>query len=112
MATQVDKFVADLDGGEFEQKLSKVLSMTAGAVMDNNKAGEVAIKLTVSRLSMQQVMVTTELKFSRPTARGKQVEHEKTSTPMYVGEKGKMTFFPEKQGIMFDKRGDLLDNKE
>lgn len=108
MATQVDKFISDLDGGQFEEKLSKLLSMTAGSVMDNNKAGEVTIKLSFNRLSVQQVMVTHELKFTRPTARGKQVEHEKMQTPMYVGEEGRLSFFPERQGIMFDKKGDLL----
>lgn len=108
MTTEVDKFMADLDGGQFEEKLSRLLSMTAGAVMDNNKGGEVTIKLSFNRLSMQQVMVTHELKFTRPTARGKQVEHEKMQTPMYVGEGGKLTFFPERQGVMFDKKGELL----
>jgi hypothetical protein len=112
MSTQVDKFVSDLDGGEFEHKLSKVLSMVAGSVMDNNKGGEITIKLTVSRLSVQQVMVTHELKFTRPTARGKQTETEKNGTPMFVGEKGAMSFFPEKQAVMFNKTGDILAKDE
>ncbi|WP_333609332.1 hypothetical protein [Arsukibacterium sp.] len=111
MPTQVDKFISDLDGGQLEEKLSKVLSMVAGAVMDHNAAGEVVIKLGFNRLSIQQVMVTHEVKFTRPTQRGKQSEHEKMQTPMYVGEKGALSFFPEKQTVMFGKKGDLLSKE-
>ncbi|WNO60409.1 hypothetical protein [Rheinheimera sp. MMS21-TC3] len=110
MSTPVDKFIADLDGGQFEEKLSKVISIVAGAVMDHESGGEITIKLTVKPLSPQQVMVKHDLKFTRPTLRGKQQENETMSTPMYVGEKGKLTFFPENQGQFFGKTGHVIDN--
>lgn len=108
MPTQVDKFIADLDGGQFEEKLSKVLSLVAGAVMDHEAGGEITVKLTIKPLSPQQVMVMHDLKYVRPTMRGKQQETESTKTPMYVGEKGKLSFFPENQAVMFGKKGELL----
>lgn len=107
MATQVDKFIGDLDGGQLEEKLSKVISLVAGSVMDHGNAGEITIKLKVKKLSAQQVMVEHDLHFSRPTARGKQSENEANKTPMYVGEKGKVTFLPEHQNTMFDKKGEV-----
>lgn len=108
MSTAVDKFMSDLDGGQFEEKLSKVLSMVAGAVMDHESGGEVTIKLTIKPLSPQQVMIMHDLKYVRPTLRGKQQETENTKTPMYVGEKGKLSFFPENQGVFFGKKGELM----
>jgi len=108
MSTEVDKFIADLDGGQFEEKLSKVLSLVAGSVMDYESSGEVTIKLTIKPLSPQQVMVQHDLKFVRPTQRGKQQETESTKTPMYVGEKAKLSFFPENQGVFFGKKGEVL----
>lgn len=108
MSTAVDKFIADLGGGQFEEKLSKVLSLVAGAVMDHESGGEITVKFTVKPLSPQQVMVQHDLKFVRPTLRGKQQETETTRTPMYVGEKGKLSFFPENQGVFFGKKGEVL----
>ncbi len=108
MTTQVDKFVAELDGGQLEEKLSKVLSLVAGSVMDHDGTGEVTLKMSFKKLSPQQVMVSHDLKFSRPTMRGKQTENEENKTPMYVGEKGKLTFLPEHQHTMFDHKGSLL----
>jgi hypothetical protein len=108
MTTQVDKFFAELDGGQLEEKLSKVLSLVAGAVMDHEAGGEVTLKLTFKPLSPQQVMISHDLKFTRPTMRGKQTENEANKTPMFVGEKGKLTFLPEHQHTMFDHKGSLL----
>lgn len=111
MTTPVDKFFAELDGGQLEEKMSKVLSLVAGAVMDHEAGGEITLKLSFKKLSPQQVMVNHDLKFTRPTMRGKQTENEATKTPMFVGEKGKLTFLPEHQHTMFDHRGDLLGHK-
>lgn len=107
MATQVEQFISDLDGGQLEEKFSKVISMVAGSVMDHGTAGEITIKLKFKKLSEQQVMVEHDLHFMRPTLRGKQSENETNKTPMFVGEKGKVTFLPEHQKTMFDKKGEV-----
>jgi hypothetical protein len=107
MTTPVDQFIGDLDGGQLEEKFSKVISLVAGAVMDHGTAGEITIKFKIKKLSEQQVMVEHDLYFMRPTQRGKQSENETNKTPMFVGEKAKVTFLPEHQNTMFDKKGEV-----
>lgn len=106
MSTEVDKFFQDLDGGQFEAKLSKVLSDVAGAVIDHQKGGEINLKFTIKQIgNSAQVHIDHELKYKRPTKRGALGENELTSTPMYVGRMGALSFFPENQAQMFDKKG-------
>src|SRR5690554_1920640 len=98
MSTDVHEFLTDLDGGNVERKLSAILSQVAGAVIDNGRAGKVSLELNIKQIgSGFQVQVDTKLKFSRPTTRGTQTEDESTSTPMHVGSKGSISFFPEDQ---------------
>lgn len=113
MATNVPEFISDLDGGVFAEKLSAVLSDVASAVIDHGEKGQVKVTLDLSRIATShQVEIKHKLEFSRPTARGAQSEHEVTRTPMYVGPKGALTFFPENQGQFFGKRGEVPHNKE
>ncbi len=113
MTTIVDDFIGDLDGGVFSEKLSAVLSEVAGAAIDHNKKGKVIIELSISRIGTSyQVNVEHVLKYERPTSRGDVKERNKTSTPMHVGSKGAMSFFPESQGTMFDKRGGVTNGEQ
>ncbi len=106
MATKVDSFFADLDGGVFEEKLSRVLSDVASAAIEYGRKGEVTIKLNLSQIgSSHQVQIDHTLKYKRPTNRGSISEDNATSTPMHVGTGGALTFFPENQTQMFDKKG-------
>lgn len=108
MATEVDKFFSDLDGGHFETKLSAILSEVAGAVIDHGKKGEITITMTFKQIANSaQVFVDHELRFKRPTKRGESGEKELTSTPMYVGRNGRLSFFMEDQGVMFGKHGEV-----
>jgi len=108
MSTKVEQFVADLDGGVFEEKLSHILSQVAGSVVDHGKKGKISIELEITQIGNgHQVKVDHKLKYSRPTARGTQSEDEKTSTPMHVGKGGAMSFFPENQHQMFGKKGEV-----
>lgn len=43
MQTDISEMFADLDGGTFEERLGRVLSEVAGAVIDNGRAGEVNV---------------------------------------------------------------------
>lgn len=108
MSTDVSQFIADLDGGVFEQKLAHMLSQVAAATIDHGRQGSISIELKMKQIgSSHQVQVDHVLKYKRPTKRGTQSEDEATSTPMHVGTGGKLSFFPEKQGQMFDKAGAL-----
>lgn len=113
MSTDVHEFLTDLDGGNVERKLSAILSQVAGAVVDHGRAGKVTLELNVKQIgSGHQVTVGTKFKFNCPTTRGSQSEEETTQTPMHVGRGGAMSFFPEDQGQMFDKKGRIPAQQE
>jgi len=106
MSTKVEEFFADLDGGVFEQKLSAILSDVAGAVIDHGKVGQVTIQLNLKQIgSSYQIAIDHTLKYKRPTSKGSISEDNQTTTPMHVGTKGALSFFPENQGEMFNKTG-------
>ncbi|MBX3653242.1 MAG: hypothetical protein KF686_03595 [Ramlibacter sp.] len=91
-ATDVGEFITDLDGGVFDRKLSIALSQVAAATVDNDKAGEVSIKLTFTRIpGTSQVRCEHTLKFVKPTMDGKAGEEEKRSTVLHVGKFGALS---------------------
>lgn len=105
-ATDVGEFITDLDGGQFDRKLSIALSQVAASVVDNDKAGEVSIKFVFERIKgTQQVQCKHTLKFNRPTMDGKAGEEEARTTPMHVGKFGKLTLAPENQLSFIDRQG-------
>ena len=104
-ATDVAEFISDLDAGQFEHKLSVALSQVAAASVDNDKVGEVSIKLTFTKIpGTCQVHVAHTLKFSRPTMNGKAGEEEKRTTPLFVGKYGKLSLAPESQMEFIDRK--------
>lgn len=107
MSTKVTQFIVDLDGGVFEEKLAAVLSDVAAGVIDHGKVGEVDIKLKMKQIgSSHQVAIEHTLKYKRPTSRGTIAEDNTTSTPMHVGSRGALSFFPENQGQLLGKQGE------
>lgn len=107
-ATDTTNFINDLDGGVFEQKLGRVLSEVAAGVIDHTKKGQVNITLDIERIgNSHQVKVKHKLSYKKPTSKGDASENETTTTPMYVGDGGKLTLFPEGQTQMFTKKGDV-----
>lgn len=105
-ATDVGEFITDLDGGIFDRKLSIALSQVAAATVDHDKAGEVHVKFTFTKIpGTSQVQCAHQLKFTRPTLDGKAGEEEKRSTPLHVGKYGRLTLAPENQLTMFNREG-------
>lgn len=105
-ATDVGEFIADLDGGVFDRKLSIALSQVAAASVDQDKVGEVSIKFTFKKIpGTQQVHCEHLLKFSKPTLDGKAGEEEKRTTPLHVGKFGKLSIAPENQMAFLDRSG-------
>ena len=101
-ATDVGEFVAELDAGQFERKLSVALSRVASAVTDHDKVGEVNIKFKVRKVKgTHQVAISHELKFVQPTTAGRVLEEDKRDTVMYVGKFGRLSLVPESQTDMF-----------
>ncbi|WP_226647964.1 hypothetical protein [Microbulbifer variabilis] len=104
MSTNVTQLFADLDGGLFIEKLAHTLSEVAGAVSDHEKKGEVNINLKMSTIkNSAQVQIEHTVKFKKPTMRGSIIQDDATSTPMYVGTKGALSLYPEKQPPLFDQ---------
>ena len=110
MTTKVEQFISDLDGGVFEEKLSAILSDVAASVIDHGKKGTISITLDIKQIgSSHQVQIDHVLKYKRPTSRGSISEDNATSTPMHVGKRGALSFFPEDQGVFFGKKGEVAD---
>lgn len=105
-ATDVGEFISDLDGGMLDRKLSIALSQVAAAAVDNDKAGEVSLKFTFTKIpGTTQVHCAHLLKFTRPTIDGKASEEEKRTTPLHVGKFGRLTLAPENQLAFLDRQG-------
>jgi hypothetical protein len=103
--TDIPEFFSELGAGVFEEKLARILSETASAVMANNKEGEVTLKFKIKPISSSQAKIAHAIEFKAPTLNGQKSEKNLTDTVMYVGAKGKMSLFPENQTQMFDKKG-------
>ena len=94
-ATDVQHFLADLDAGLFERKIGIALSDVAAGVVDHDQQGEVTVKFKMKRVAGSgSVVVSHELSYKRPTAKGHQAEVNTTSTVMHVAKGGKMTIYP------------------
>ena len=91
-ATDCSEFITDLDGGDFDFKLSLALSQVAAATVDNDKVGEVNISFKFERIpGTAQVRCVHTLKFSKPTLNGKSAEEEQRSTVLHVGKFGALS---------------------
>lgn len=96
MTTNVPEFIEALDGGVFEEKISRILSDVAGAVIDHNDKGQVILQLDLKRIGeSDQVQIDHAIKYKRPTSKGHVSEVNTTTTPMYVGARGTLSFLPE-----------------
>lgn len=102
--TDVGKFIEDLYGGVFEEKLGVVLSVVADAVTSHNKSGSVKIELDFKQIgASNQVNIKHKITYKHPTMRGEKSENDLTETPMHVNPGGELTLFPKNQGQMFPK---------
>lgn len=102
MSTDTSQFIADLNGGVFDQQLSHALSDVSMGVVNNKKAGKIIVTLDITPLGDgNQVAIKHTLDFKKPTSKGSVREDTTTSTPMHVGRQGKLTLFPETQTDMF-----------
>jgi hypothetical protein len=108
-ATDVPEFISDLDGGQFERKLSVALSQVAAAVIDQEgkSKGKVSIEFTLDQIpGTHQVRIDHALKFSKPTRDGKSSEEEKRHTVLHVGKYGALSLA---QPQFVGKQGDILE---
>lgn len=116
MSTDTDKFIKDLEAGVFDEKMSRILSEVAAAVVDHGekgKKGKVTLTFELSRLGKgYQVMVKHQIAAVVPHDRGKYTDEDTGETPLYVGPKGALSFFPPDQTQLFDKKGEVANQGE
>lgn len=106
-ATDVEKFLEDLNGGVLKDQLAYVLSDVASGVTTHSKVGEVVLKLKLSQIGdagSTQISVKAELSHKTPTGRGSKSESIATETPMHVNSGGEITMFPNHTEQLFKER--------
>ncbi|MBB66884.1 MAG: hypothetical protein CMP19_05060 [Rickettsiales bacterium] len=98
--TNVDDFVGELEAGIFKERLAIMLTEAAlGAVMHNRK-GKVNVSFDIARVNESgQVMISANLKNTKPTKRGTITEEVKSDTPMWVGKGGVITIEQPKEEL-------------
>ena len=96
--TDPARFIQELDGGVFAEKLGRILSDVCAGTMDNEKVGKVTISLSMKRVTdTYQVKIEHEIKHEKPLRRGKVVETNLTTTLMHVSAGGEMNLFLKSQ---------------
>lgn len=94
----ISTLIDDLDAGVFAQKVTTAIAQAALGVVSTGKKGKVTITFDLARIGeSNQVQVAHGLKYVKPTAKGKVMEEDTTSTPLHVGPRGHLTLFPESQ---------------
>lgn len=107
-ATDVQEFITDLDGGQFERALSVALSQVAASVVDNTRPGEVHLRFKVKPINKtHQVAFESELKFLRPTTQGKAMEMATSVTVLHVGQYGRLSLA--QPSLLEKQQGRLAD---
>lgn len=105
--TDITALFNDLDAGVFVERLSAALRDTALGVVTTGKKGKVTITLDIERQGdSSQVLCKHQIKYARPTAKGKAMEEATTSTPLHVGTGGALSLFPETQAELFTAGAD------
>lgn len=102
--TDAPQFIGDLGAGTFANQLGAALSAVAQGVVAHGKAGEVNIKLKISRIGdSRQVNVAHTLAFNEPTGKGKRTEDTTSETPMHLNLSGNVTLFASHSDQLFGK---------
>lgn len=98
--TDLDHFLNTLDAGTVRESLEHLLSHVSANVIDQSRKGQIVLTIDLERIDESyMVKARSKLKYTHPT--GKQGERSETAistTPYYVGQRGKLTFTPDTQG--------------
>lgn len=103
--SDIGDFISELGAGVFEEKVQQALKDAGYATMAHAAPSEITIKLKISPASKSQAKIVHSIVAKIPQLNGEKTEKNTTHTIMYVGEKGKLSIFPENQTDMFTKRG-------
>ncbi|GAA5003562.1 hypothetical protein GCM10023206_07400 [Acinetobacter puyangensis] len=103
-STDHTQFIDDIDGGVFAQQLGYAISEVASAVVDNDKAGEITIKLKLTKgVGANSVTIDHKLTSIAPLADGRKLEDHGAKTSMYVNKDGDVTLFANHTAQLFEE---------
>lgn len=109
--TNFDQLFSELDAGSFAKRIAIALSDTALGVVatgDKRKKGKVILTFDITRVGESgQVEIDHTLEYKKPTLRGTASETHTTSTPMYVGTRGKLTALPQTPDLFTNTNSQL-----
>ena len=90
-----NEMLSDLNGGVFEQKITRAMAEVALKVVHLGKKGSVIIRLDMARIGdSSQINLTHSVEYKKPTQYGTASEIDETSTPMHVGPNGALSITP------------------
>jgi hypothetical protein len=93
--TNAEQLLGEIDGGVFLEKIARAMSDVALGVAAFGQKGELLVKFTFNRIGESaQVECDHMIKSTAPTQRGKTIEENTTSTPLYVSGRGALSLFP------------------
>ncbi|MDH0032530.1 MULTISPECIES: hypothetical protein [unclassified Acinetobacter] len=104
--TDAQQFIEDIGAGVFAKQLGVSVTEVANSVIRTGKAGEINIKLKVTKLTDSQVQIESKLQFNEPLAKGKRVEEHNEQTPMHVNLTGDVTLFANHTGQLFHEKNE------
>lgn len=97
----ITEAIQDMDGGVFEQRVSRAIRDAAAALMaldDGKKTSKVSVEFNLKRIAeSSQVHVAHKVAYAIPTAKGKKTEEHTTNTPFYVSRDGGIWIMPPEQ---------------
>lgn len=99
--SDIGEFIGECGAGTFEEKVNAALKEAGYSAMKHTAPSEIILKLKITPSNQSQAKVEHTIETLMPTLNGKKKETNKTNTIMYVGEKGKLSIFPENQSDMF-----------
>lgn len=104
-STDHTQFIDDIDGGVFAQQLGYAISEVASAVVDNDKAGEITIKLKLTKgVGANSVTIDHKLTSIAPLADGRKLEDHGAKTSMHVNKDGDVTLFANHTAQLFEEK--------
>jgi len=108
------QYLGEFDGGVLDQKVTRILSATALAVLDTGKSGEVTIKIVMKPTKDSRSQINTQItaKMSKPTTRGKSTEEDTTGEQQFVSPKGAISSVPWTQNDLFKPTNEVKTNAD
>jgi len=88
----------ELDGGVFMMKLARAIQDGALACTEHGRQAQVSMTLNMKQINEANVInCAHKIAYKHPTKHGTQSEDDETKTPLYVGQRGRLSVSPEVQ---------------